>query len=100
MPETNTTENDRKDERRKSGEGRWPFGHRSASSSGEQLTDEIPTSAQLTPWDKVQLARHPRRPHTLDYVRGLCEEFVELHGDRRFGDDAAMVGGVARFNSR
>jgi acetyl-CoA carboxylase carboxyl transferase subunit alpha len=52
----------------------------------------------LTPWDKVQLARHPRRPHTLDYIRGLCEDFVELHGDRRFGDDAAMIGGVARFN--
>jgi len=51
----------------------------------------------LTPWDKVQLARHPRRPHTLDYIRGLCEDFVELHGDRRFGDDAAMVGGIARF---
>jgi acetyl-CoA carboxylase carboxyl transferase subunit alpha len=46
----------------------------------------------------VQLARHPRRPHTLDYIRGCCEDFVELHGDRRFGDDAAMVGGVARFN--
>jgi acetyl-CoA carboxylase carboxyl transferase subunit alpha len=45
----------------------------------------------------VQLARHPRRPHTLDYIRDLCEDFVELHGDRRFGDDAAMVGGIARF---
>jgi acetyl-CoA carboxylase carboxyl transferase subunit alpha len=54
----------------------------------------------LTPWDKVQLARNPQRPHTLDYVRGCCEEFVELHGDRRFGDDAAMVGGVARFDGR
>ncbi|MFO7169771.1 MAG: acetyl-CoA carboxylase carboxyl transferase subunit alpha, partial [Chloroflexota bacterium] len=41
----------------------------------------------LTPWDKVQLARHPQRPHTLDYVRALCEDFVELHGDRRFGED-------------
>src|SRR5689334_5811909 len=100
MPETNTTEDERKDERRKPGEGRWPFGHRSASSSGEQSTDESPASAQLTPWDKVQLARHPRRPHTLDYVRSLCEEFAELHGDRRFGDDAAMVGGIARFNGR
>jgi acetyl-CoA carboxylase carboxyl transferase subunit alpha len=54
----------------------------------------------ITPWDKVQLARNPQRPHTLDYVRGCCEEFVELHGDRRFGDDAAMVGGVARFDGR
>jgi len=56
------------------------------------------TTTALTPWDKVQLARHPHRPHTLDYVRGLCEDFVELHGDRRFGDDAAMVGGLARFD--
>jgi acetyl-CoA carboxylase carboxyl transferase subunit alpha len=55
---------------------------------------------QLTPWDKVQLARNPQRPHTLDYVRGLCEDFVELHGDRRYGDDSAMVGGVARFDGR
>lgn len=54
----------------------------------------------LTPWDKVQLARHPRRPHTMDYVRGLCEDFVELHGDRRFGDDRAIMGGVARFGTR
>jgi acetyl-CoA carboxylase carboxyl transferase subunit alpha len=56
------------------------------------------TSPSLTPWDKVQLARHPHRPHTLDYVRSLCEDFVELHGDRRFGDDAALAGGIARFD--
>jgi acetyl-CoA carboxylase carboxyl transferase subunit alpha len=55
---------------------------------------------QLTPWDKVQLARNPQRPHTLDYVRGLCEDFVELHGDRRYGDDSAMIGGLARFDGR
>lgn len=54
----------------------------------------------LEPWDHVQIARHPQRPHTLDYVRALCEEFVELRGDRRFGDDAAMVAGVARFDGR
>ncbi len=54
----------------------------------------------LSPWDKVQLARHPRRPHTLDYVRALCDDFIELHGDRRYGDDAAMVGGLARFAHR
>jgi acetyl-CoA carboxylase carboxyl transferase subunit alpha len=61
---------------------------------------EIMTTAQLTPWDKVQLARHPHRPHTLDYVRGICEDFVELHGDRRFGDDAAIAGGLARFDGQ
>ncbi len=56
--------------------------------------------AVLTAWDHVQLARHAQRPHTLDYIRGLCEEFVELRGDRRFGDDAAIVGGLARFDGR
>lgn len=54
----------------------------------------------LTPWDKVQLARHMQRPRTLDYIRGLCDDFVELHGDRRYGDDAAIVGGVATFEGR
>ncbi|GAB4128742.1 MAG: acetyl-CoA carboxylase carboxyltransferase subunit alpha [Roseiflexaceae bacterium] len=54
----------------------------------------------LTPWEKVQLARHPHRPHTLDYVKQLCEDFVEFHGDRRFGDDAAIVAGVARFDGQ
>jgi acetyl-CoA carboxylase carboxyl transferase subunit alpha len=54
----------------------------------------------MTPWDKLQLARHPQRPHTLDYIRTLCEDFVELHGDRRYGDDAAMIGGLARFYER
>jgi acetyl-CoA carboxylase carboxyl transferase subunit alpha len=57
-------------------------------------------TTSLTPWDKVQIARHPHRPHTLDYVRGFCEDFVELHGDRRFGDDAAITGGMARFDGR
>ena len=54
----------------------------------------------LTAWDKVQLARHSRRPHTADYVHGLCERFVELHGDRCFGDDPAIIGGLARFDGR
>lgn len=56
-------------------------------------------NSDLSAWDRVQLARHPQRPHTLDYVRVLCEDFVELHGDRRFGDDQAIIGGVATFNS-
>jgi acetyl-CoA carboxylase carboxyl transferase subunit alpha len=51
-------------------------------------------------WQRVQLARHPDRPHTLDYIRQLCTDFVELHGDRQFGDDAAIVGGLARFGDR
>ena len=51
----------------------------------------------LTPWQRAQLARHPKRPHSLDLFRLLLEDFVELHGDRVFGDDKAIVGGLARF---
>lgn len=58
------------------------------------------SSPHLEPWDHVQLARHPQRPHTLDYVRALCEEFVELHGDRLYGDDAALIAGLARFEGQ
>lgn len=56
--------------------------------------------SKLTPWQRTQLARHPQRSSTLDYVGALCREFVELHGDRVFGDDRAIVGGFARFNGR
>src|SRR2546430_3802528 len=58
------------------------------------------TYAALTPWQRTQLARHPRRPRTLDYIRLLMDDFVELHGDRLFGDDRAIVGGLARFEGR
>jgi acetyl-CoA carboxylase carboxyl transferase subunit alpha len=51
----------------------------------------------LTAWQRAQIARHPKRPHTLDLVNLLFEDFVELHGDRLFGDDKAIVGGLARF---
>jgi acetyl-CoA carboxylase carboxyl transferase subunit alpha len=54
----------------------------------------------LSPWQKVQLSRHPDRPYTLDYVSRLCEDFVELHGDRLFGDDHAIVSGFAKFRGR
>jgi acetyl-CoA carboxylase carboxyl transferase subunit alpha len=54
----------------------------------------------LSPWQRVQLSRHTDRPYTLDYVEHLCSEFVELHGDRNFGDDPAIVGGLARFRGR
>ncbi|MFN8517129.1 MAG: acetyl-CoA carboxylase carboxyltransferase subunit alpha [Chloroflexia bacterium] len=53
--------------------------------------------AQLDAWARVQLARNADRPHTLDYISDLCTDFIELHGDRAFRDDAAMVGGVARL---
>ena len=53
--------------------------------------------AQLDAWQKTQVARHPQRPHFLDYVSALVEEFVELRGDRKFADDQAIVGGLGRF---
>jgi acetyl-CoA carboxylase carboxyl transferase subunit alpha len=53
--------------------------------------------AELTPWQKTQVARHPQRPHCLDYIKGLLSEFVPLAGDRKFGDDEAIVGGFGRF---
>lgn len=56
--------------------------------------------ANLTPWQKVQLARHPDRPYALDYIRALFEDFQELHGDRAFRDDQALIGGPAFFESR
>jgi acetyl-CoA carboxylase carboxyl transferase subunit alpha len=64
----------------------------------QRLTASI--FAKLTPIEIAQLARHPERPYTLDYVRRLCPEFEELHGDRAFADDAAIVGGLARFDGR
>jgi acetyl-CoA carboxylase carboxyl transferase subunit alpha len=54
----------------------------------------------LTPWQRTQLARHPQRPSTLDYIGELTRDFLEFHGDRVFGDDRAIVGGFARFNDR
>ncbi len=63
-----------------------------------KLTENI--YAQLSPWDIVRVARHPQRPYSLDYIPKLFTEFDELHGDRHFGDDKAIVGGVARLNDR
>ncbi|MEO0537143.1 MAG: acetyl-CoA carboxylase carboxyltransferase subunit alpha [Cyanobacteria bacterium P01_A01_bin.123] len=64
-----------------------------------QLRQEIFTS--LTPAQRLQVARHPRRPSTLDYIQAICEEWIELHGDRRTGrDDPAMVTGIARLDNR
>jgi acetyl-CoA carboxylase carboxyl transferase subunit alpha len=63
-----------------------------------QLTTHI--FASLTPWQITQLARHPHRPYTLDYVNVMCSDFQEMHGDRMFGDDLAIVGGLARLGER
>ncbi|TAJ31091.1 MAG: acetyl-CoA carboxylase carboxyltransferase subunit alpha [Nitrospirae bacterium] len=56
--------------------------------------------AKLTPWQRTQIARHVQRPSVLDYVQAFCRDFVELHGDRAFADDRAIVGGFARLNDR
>ena len=55
--------------------------------------------ANLTPWQKLQVSRHPQRPHCLDYVHALIEDFTPLCGDRVFGDDEAMIGGIGRFKN-
>src|SRR5690625_3462214 len=76
------------------------------------LTEEIKTLEQrlavleddiygnLKPWDRVQMARHQQRPTTLDYVEALFENFIEFHGDRYFGDDAAIVAGIASYQGK
>lgn len=79
---------------------------------GIDLTNEIATLenrarevresiyGSLTPWQKVLIARHPERPNTYDYIRYLFEDFIEMHGDRFFGDDPSVVGGIGRFRGR
>jgi acetyl-CoA carboxylase carboxyl transferase subunit alpha len=56
--------------------------------------------SNLTPWQKVQIARHPKRPYALDYVGMICENFQELHGDRQYNDDRALIGGTAFFDGQ
>ena len=60
----------------------------------------IKSYKKLTPWNKVELAKRAGRPYTLDYINNMFTDFVELHGDRAFGDDAALVGGFAKFNGK
>jgi len=68
------------------------------SAKSRQLTQDIYSS--LTPWQVTQIARHPQRPYTLDYVGQIFTDFHELHGDRHFADDLSIVGGMARFNGQ
>ena len=63
-----------------------------------QLTKDI--YASLSPWQVTQIARHPQRPYTLDYLNEMFTDFQELHGDRAFADDQSIVGGLARFNGQ
>jgi len=64
----------------------------------QQLTKDI--YAKLTPWQVSQIARHPQRPYTMDYVNAIFTDFHELHGDRTFADDQSIIGGLARFNGQ
>ena len=82
------------------------------SASGTNLDEEIQALrdrslrlrkdvyARLEPWQKTMVARHPERPHLVDYINGLIEDFVELRGDRKFGDDQAIVGGLGKFRGQ
>src|SRR5687768_10699601 len=68
----------------------------------EERSDRLlrETYSKLTPWQKTQVARHPERPHFNDYVAALVEDFVPLAGDRNFGEDQAIVGGLGRLRGR
>ena len=68
------------------------------SSQIEKLTKEV--YSNLSIWQKVQVARHPHRPHFSDYIENIFSDFDELHGDRVFGEDKAIIGGLARFKKR
>jgi acetyl-CoA carboxylase carboxyl transferase subunit alpha len=79
--------------------------YREALQPGINRTDEpivllVPQKSGMSAWQRVQIARNPDRPHTLEYVQRLCTDFVEMHGDRLFGDDAAIVGGLASFEGQ
>ena len=85
---------------------------KASNRGGVDLTGEIPSAEKklekalkeifdsLTPWQRVQVARHPLRPYTLDYIRYLTEDFFELHGDRYFSDDRAIVAGFAKWEGK
>src|SRR5438477_649910 len=71
-----------------------PEGERLRRLRAERRRVQQELLARLTPWERVQLSRHPDRPSALDYLGVLCRDLVELHGDRRFGEDGAIVGGL------
>jgi acetyl-CoA carboxylase carboxyl transferase subunit alpha len=83
---------------------KWP-GDRAKEQETRRLREELDAQrrevyAKLTPWQKTLVARHPHRPYTLDYVQALFTEWTELHGDRRYGDDPALVCGFALYRER
>ena len=78
--------------------GRHPDAVKTLEAQLEQLKRKVYTN--LTPWQRVQLARHPQRPYTLDYVALLFTDVIQLHGDRLFSDDRALVGGIGKLEGR
>ncbi|MDP2007725.1 MAG: acetyl-CoA carboxylase carboxyl transferase subunit alpha, partial [Rubrivivax sp.] len=68
------------------------------AAKSQQLTRDI--YSHLTPWQVTQIARHPQRPYTLDYVNQIFTDFQELPGDRHYADDLSIVGGLARYNGQ
>ncbi len=79
------------------GTSHWPGPASDPSSAPAQAA---PTRSAPSAWERVQIARHPDRPHALDYIQQICVDFTEMHGDRLFGDDAAIVGGLASFKGQ
>ncbi|MEJ2627634.1 MAG: acetyl-CoA carboxylase carboxyltransferase subunit alpha [bacterium] len=83
-----------------------------ANEENVELSDEIKrlekklevlmkqTYSNLNRWQRVQLARHPKRPYSLDYIQRICTDFIELHGDRYFGDDPSLVAGLSKFDGK
>ena len=80
--------------------GRGAFDAEVAALRARLAEERTQTYAHLDAWQKTQIARHPQRPHFVDYVGGLIGEFVELQGDRKFADDQALIGGLGRFRGR
>jgi len=85
---------------RKQSEAEADHGERIAALQGQIERERRKIADGLTPWQKVLIARHPNRPYTLDYVAHIFDEFVELHGDRRYGDDRSLVGGPALLGGK
>jgi acetyl-CoA carboxylase carboxyl transferase subunit alpha len=66
----------------------------------EQKLDKLKQDvySELSPWQRIMICRHPARPHTIDFIKNICEQFIELSGDRTFGNDRSIIGGLARIN--
>jgi acetyl-CoA carboxylase carboxyl transferase subunit alpha len=86
--------------RQQSEENKLDLGHEIDAIENKISATQREIYSSLTPWQKVQIARHPKRPYALDYVEALFENFQELHGDRQYNDDRALIGGTAFFQGQ